>query len=110
MFTEFMIFVALMFVFMLIFIGMMEWEEPPAVMFSIFLAIVGASMYGASDDISVEVNTTTVSSSEINATSLQNVVDEFQERIVKLEERKCTCEPVMVIAPVETPDPYGTGY
>ena len=109
MFTEFMIFVALMFVFMLIFIGMMEWEEPPAVMFSIFLAIVGASMYGSSDsEITIESGTKVVQ--EINATSLQNVVDEFQERIVKLEERKCTCEPTMVIAPVETPDPYGTGY
>ena len=109
MFIAFVMAIVVFLIFLFIFVEVMGLNEGGG----FFMALIAgflAGLFWAIDSPTINLEPLQTVTQEVNVTALQNVVDLFDKRIDVLENKNCTCEPVMVTSPPEIVDTYGTGY
>jgi len=107
LFAAFGIFIVVLLCSMLIFIGMMEWDDGGGMVLSVILAIfAGVFFYADNGNEGLTDNNTTVTQ-QVDLTPVTSLLSKLNERVTVLEARTCECTPSVEVI---TEDPYGTGY
>jgi len=106
--AAFGVFVVVLLCSMLIFIGMMGWDQGGGMVLSVVLAIL-AGLFFHADAVAGDYgdnNTTVVQ--QVDLSPITSLIGKLNKRVILLEARTCECTPLTVEA--VSLDPYGTGY